>query len=66
MEAVLTNLCMPEDAEGRVLARQHLPKSGNPRRGRAFAGGYVEAASAFTASVLSKPAARHTCRGSSE
>ena len=41
MKAVLTNMCMLEDAAGRVLVQHRLPKSGNPWAGLTFPGGHA-------------------------
>ena len=42
MKAVLTNMCMLQDAAGRVLVQHRLPKKGNPWAGLTFPGGHVE------------------------
>jgi len=52
MNATLCNMCMLEDAEGRVLVQHRLPKPTNPWCGLSFPGGHVEFGESITASVV--------------
>ena len=52
MKAVLTNMCMLEDAMGRVLVQHRLPKLGNPWAGLTFPGGHVETGESIVDSMV--------------
>ena len=52
MKAVLTNMCMLQDAAGRVLVQHRLPKKGNPWAGLTFPGGHVEVGESIVDSMV--------------
>lgn len=52
MKVTLTNMCMLEDGNGRVLVQHRLPKPTNPWCGLTFPGGHVEAGESVMASVV--------------
>ena len=52
MTSILTNMCMLQDAEGRVLAQHRLPKEGNPWAGLTFPGGHVEPSESIADSMV--------------
>lgn len=52
MNAELCNMCMLQDAEGRVLVQERLPKPTNPWCGLTFPGGHLEAGESMVDSVI--------------
>ena len=52
MNAILTNMCILQDAEGRVLVQHRLPKEGNPWAGLTFPGGHVEPGESIVDSMV--------------
>ena len=52
VNAVLTNMCMLQDAADRVLVQHRLPKKGNPWAGLTFPGGHVEVGESIVDSMV--------------